>query len=138
MDMEIGTLLRKLRDSLRISSRDLARLVDVSHSTYMDWEHDKTSPSLKSYVKLAKALETDPVDLMAYLTQQTSQIVLNEERSNVSELREMVAYLRCHNTGLMESNQQLVNEISKVRELLKHSLFKIRNFSFRSPANKPL
>ncbi|MHA4740621.1 helix-turn-helix domain-containing protein [Dyadobacter sp. MSC1_007] len=127
--MEIGTLLRKLRDRARISSRDLARRIGVSHSTYLDWEHDKTSPSLKSYIRLANALEMNPVELMAYLTNQTTQIVSSEEKSNTRdrELREMIAYLRLQNVTLIESSQQVVNELSKIHELQRDGLHLIQN-----------
>ncbi len=102
---------------MRISSRDLAKKMEISHSTYMDWEHDKTSPSLKSYLKIAKALEVDPVELMAYLTGQTSQVVSNEEKKSVSELGEMVVYLRNHNHILLEDNQRIIAELERIQEV---------------------
>lgn len=119
--MEIGTLLRKLRDRMRISSRDLAKMIGVSHSTYLDWEHDKTSPSLRSYMRLAGAMGISPVELMAYLTQQTPEIAFGGDRNNVFELREMIAHIHFQNTTIMEINQRMFNELSRVQELQRNS-----------------
>ena len=66
--MEIGTLLRKLRDHHKVSSRSIAEKVGISHTTYLDWEHEKSSPSLRHFVRLADAFKMTPVDMMSYLT----------------------------------------------------------------------
>lgn len=66
--MEIGTLLRKLRDKHKFSARTIAEKTGVSQSTYTDWENDRTSPSLKNYIKLAEAFQITPVELMNHLT----------------------------------------------------------------------
>ncbi|SDG56511.1 Transcriptional regulator, contains XRE-family HTH domain [Dyadobacter soli] len=66
--MEIGTLLRKLRDHHKVSSRLIAEKVGISHTTYLDWEHEKSSPSLKHFFRLADAFKMTPVDMISYLT----------------------------------------------------------------------
>lgn len=66
--MEIGTLLRKLRDHRKVSSRLIAEKVGISHTTYLDWEHEKSSPSLRFFFRLAEAFEMTPVDMMSYFT----------------------------------------------------------------------
>nr|WP_295922333.1 helix-turn-helix transcriptional regulator [uncultured Dyadobacter sp.] len=66
--MEIGTLLRKLRDRRKVSSRLIAEKVGISHTTYLDWEHEKSSPTLRHFIRLADAFEMTPVDMMSYLT----------------------------------------------------------------------
>lgn len=66
--MYIGTRLRKLRDRQRVSTREIADRIGVSQSTYVGWENDKSSPTVRVYMRIAEAFEMDPVQLMTYLT----------------------------------------------------------------------
>jgi len=66
--MYIGTRLRKLRDRQRVTTREIADRIGVSQSTYVGWENDKSSPSVRVYMRIAEAFEMDPVQLMTYLT----------------------------------------------------------------------
>jgi transcriptional regulator with XRE-family HTH domain len=65
--MQIGTRLRQLRYQHRLSSRQIADRAGICQSTYLDWEQDKTSPTLSSFGKLAKAFRLRPAELMKYL-----------------------------------------------------------------------
>ena len=117
--MQIGTLLRKLRDNKKLSSREIADKIDVAHSTYMDWEHDKTSPSLKSYAKLSRALNVNPVEFMAYLTGNAPDLMSSEEKSNITDLREVVKFYQKQNYLLKEEKASIEEELEKVKENMK-------------------
>jgi transcriptional regulator with XRE-family HTH domain len=65
--MLIGTRLRQLRYQHQLSSRQIADRAGICQSTYLDWEQDKTSPTLRSFGKLAKAFRLCPAELMRYL-----------------------------------------------------------------------
>ncbi|HEV7348466.1 helix-turn-helix transcriptional regulator [Telluribacter sp.] len=68
--MQIGSRLRQLRYQHKASTREIADQAGVSQSTYMDWEQDKTSPTLSNFEKLAKAFQLCPTELMKYLVEQ--------------------------------------------------------------------
>lgn len=116
--MQIGTLLRKLRDQKRLSVRDVAGKMEVAHSTYMDWEHDKTSPSLKSFIRLAGALELNPIELMTYLTGEAQDTVSPEETTSMAELRKMVRLYQEHNDLLKGDIAQLHGSSSPPRNVI--------------------
>lgn len=89
--MEIGTLLRKLRDSRRLTTRKVAETTGVAHATYLDWEHDKSSPSLRFYLKLAAAFDACPVEMMAYLTGKIPEPKSSEQKVLQSYLNEIMS-----------------------------------------------
>jgi transcriptional regulator with XRE-family HTH domain len=113
--MNIGTLLRKLRDSRALTTRAIAERIGVSASTYMDWEHDKSSPSIKSYVKLASALEVNPVDLMAYLTGQQKELLSIDEKASIAELKEMITFYKGYSDLLRKNNFEIEVELERIR-----------------------
>ena len=117
--MQIGTLLRKLRDNKKLSSREIADKIDVAHSTYMDWEHDKTSPSLKSYAKLSHALNVNPLEFMAYLTGNAPDLMSSEEKGNITDLSEVVKFYQKQNDLLKEEKASIEEELEKVKENMK-------------------
>lgn len=114
--MNIGTQLRKLRDARALSTRTIAEKAGIAPSTYMDWEHDKSSPSIKSYIKLAAAFEVDPVDLMAYLTGQEKEVVSIREKTNIVELKAMIAFYKEYADLLKKDNLQFEVELARIRQ----------------------
>lgn len=45
--------LLELRNEKRLSQRDIAKLFNVSQSTYNNWENARTQPSLEQLIALA-------------------------------------------------------------------------------------
>jgi transcriptional regulator with XRE-family HTH domain len=111
--MIIGTQLRKLRDQQKKTTRDMAINIGVSQSTYTDWEHDKSSPSLKIYLKIADAFEVSPVRLMSYLVGETSN-VLSENATEMAELKEKVENLSQYTMLLGEEKKLLMIKIDNL------------------------
>lgn len=113
--MEIGTHLRKLRDYLRLSSRYVAERTGVSHSSYLDWEHDKSSPSLKNYLKLSEAFGVDPAQLILYITgkiSETEGCIVGE----IIELRELIDHYQRQLYHLQVERKKMELELITFRE----------------------
>lgn len=116
--MEIGTMLRKLRDSKGLTTRHIAEKIGISHSTYVDWENDKSSPSLKFYIKLASSFQVCPVELMSYLTGHLAEPMSSEEKMSMTDMREMVSYYRNYSNLLKNDKERIEMELARIRELL--------------------
>lgn len=112
--MTVGTLLRKLRDSRKLSTRAVAEMIDVSHSTYISWEHDKSSISLRHYLKIAEAFHIDPIELMAYLIQRVPYVVSQEEKNSVRDLKEMLVYYQNYSQELKSERDRLQKELNSI------------------------
>jgi transcriptional regulator with XRE-family HTH domain len=117
--MHIGTLLRKLRDSRGLTTRAIAEKTGVSLSTYIDWEHDKSSPTMKSYIKLAVALEVDPVGFMAYLTGKAHEVHTYEQSAYLEEMREMVKFYKDYSDLLKKNSLQVESELDRIKQLYR-------------------
>lgn len=116
--MEIGTLLRKLRDKKHLSTRAVAEKTGVGLSTYLSWEHDKSSPSLINYIKLAEAFDIGPVEFMSFLTGKTVNVTSARE-TEIEELKETVHNLRRYTVLLGDEKEIIKDELKKMMELIK-------------------
>jgi len=124
--MNIGTSLRKLLDNKGLTTRFIANKIGVSLSTYVDWENDKTAPSLRLYRRLANAFEVTPLELMSYFVDENSPLLCNEEKLSIAELRETVLHLQKVNYTLLARNERFVSELEQIKELIKRNVnFKV-------------
>ena len=57
--MLIGSKIRKLRLEKGITQIELAKKAGISNTYLSDIENERTNPSLKTLLKIAKALETN-------------------------------------------------------------------------------
>src|SRR5262249_5972421 len=57
--LNVGRNLRKLREELNLSLRQLGEKVGVSASTIQKIEHNRISPTLETIVKIARGLGKD-------------------------------------------------------------------------------
>ena len=53
----IGITIKKVREEKRISKRELAKTVGVSHQAVCQWESRKTNPSYSNLIKISEALD---------------------------------------------------------------------------------
>ncbi len=58
-----GKRLRGLRRSKKISQEEMAEILGVHKNTYAMWEKNPGKMSAKWLPQIAKALDTDPIDL---------------------------------------------------------------------------
>lgn len=86
MQFEIG--LRSLRDARKLSTRLVAERVGVSQSTYMDWERNRSFPSLRLLEPLAMALDVSLICFVAYLFGQMTldELLVVKPETTISEL----------------------------------------------------
>ena len=61
-----GENLQRIREAKKISLRELAHRVDMSHQAIHNIEKGLADPQMTTIVKLSKALEVDPGDLFAF------------------------------------------------------------------------
>lgn len=117
--MEIGTLLRKLRDKQRLTTRNVAEQAGVSLSSYMDWEHGKSIPSLRSFIKLSEAFQISPVEMMSYFTSQAEDLTLSEDKKRIADLTGMITDYKNYVSLLQEDKNKMKKELEKVNKLLE-------------------
>lgn len=53
--------IKKRREELGISQKELARKADISQSMLCDIEHSRCKPSIYTAIKLAKVLQIDDI-----------------------------------------------------------------------------
>jgi transcriptional regulator with XRE-family HTH domain len=63
--LTLGSRIRSERERLEMSRAELARLVGVAGSQVTRWEAGEYKPSTQALVNLARALDMDPLELMA-------------------------------------------------------------------------
>nr|WP_295922510.1 helix-turn-helix transcriptional regulator [uncultured Dyadobacter sp.] len=86
--MQIEIRLRSLRDARKLSTRMVAERVGVSQSTYMDWERNRSYPSLRLLEPLAMALDVCSICFVAYLFGQMTleELLVVKPEATISEL----------------------------------------------------
>ncbi len=62
--MSIGTTLLKHRKIKNYSQKQVADLLEVSQSTYCDWESDTATPKTDNILKIAKLYDLDINELL--------------------------------------------------------------------------
>lgn len=62
--MSLGTTLLKHRKRHHYSQQQVADLLEISQSTYCDWESDTTTPKTDNILKIAKLYDLDVNELL--------------------------------------------------------------------------
>lgn len=81
--MQIGSLIRKLRTEKGLSLRELAGLTGVSAPTLSQIENGRVSPNLQTLQKIAQALGTSVIAMLATGTENTISLVKRGERKTL-------------------------------------------------------
>lgn len=113
--MEIGTSLRKLRNLRGLSAREISEKIGVSHSTYVDWEHDKSSPSLRSFNKVAAAFQVCPVELLSFVVEGGSVPLSIEDKADLAELKQTMEDYKDYCRLLRGDKEKLESELQIFR-----------------------
>lgn len=77
--MSNGVILRKLRGRKRLSQKEVAERLDVSQSTYSQWESDLSSYKIDMLPKLAEVFDVDVTEL---IPKGTSVKIVNNSNNN--------------------------------------------------------
>jgi transcriptional regulator with XRE-family HTH domain len=62
--MSLGLILRKQRDKLHFTQQQAADLLDVSQSTYCDWESDSVLPRTENLIKISQKFDISIDELL--------------------------------------------------------------------------
>lgn len=65
MKIKIGKKLLEYRHQNSYSQQKIAELLEISQSTYCDWESDRTFPKFENLAKIAKLYNIDINDLFS-------------------------------------------------------------------------
>src|SRR5690606_42160816 len=65
--MDLGRVLQSFRHAKHFSQNKAAELLEVSQSTYCDWESNTTFPNAENLVKIADLFEVDVKELLPSL-----------------------------------------------------------------------
>lgn len=60
------TTVKKLRQAMNITQKDIAKLMNIAQSTVCMWERGKAKPPIDKIVRLAEILNV-PVEELAYI-----------------------------------------------------------------------
>ena len=71
----LGLLISKYRNMRKLSQEKLADLVGVSRQAIVNWEEDKSAPSLKNFFKISEELKM-PIGIVKSVNEQFE--ILNE------------------------------------------------------------
>ncbi|OON89735.1 LexA family protein [Pyramidobacter sp. C12-8] len=80
----LGKNLEKIRETAKLSRRELGQLINVGQNTIWRWEHGEREPSLEKIQALAVALNVSVSDLMDREEQKTAPFP-KEERVEIVE-----------------------------------------------------
>jgi len=62
--MSLGYQLIKAREKTGYTQKQVSRLLNISQSTYCDWESDTIKPKAENYLKIADLFNLDLKDLI--------------------------------------------------------------------------
>lgn len=111
--MEIGKKLREYRYNNNYSQQQVAKLLNISQSTYCDWESDTVFPKAENLSKLARLYDIDINDL---LSPENSVNIVNSpntiNNSPNSKIETSEALLK-----ISEGLEKLIHVIEKMIEM---------------------
>ncbi|MCX8533405.1 helix-turn-helix transcriptional regulator [Chryseobacterium luquanense] len=81
--MKIGKKLREFRYKNNNSQQEVAELLNISQSTYCDWESDRTFPKFENLSKIAKLYNIDINDLISSEKGNNINLVTGSETTEV-------------------------------------------------------
>ena len=70
--VSFGTSLRNLRSKAGISQQELADVLNVSRNSVNNWENDKTSPDVRSIIRICMELHITPNELFDFTSEYRS------------------------------------------------------------------
>ena len=99
--MQIGSKLKKIRESKRYSQQEIANMLDISQKTYSNIESDKTKPTIHQLSKLSEFLDFDLLEML-----QKQGITFNQKNEKGS------------NNGIVHNNNDNCKDRLKDKETI--------------------
>lgn len=77
-----GKKLKAIRENRGITKREAARLAEITETTYDSYEYQRREPTLHNLVKIAKALDVTPNELLGYQVPASENKEENKEENS--------------------------------------------------------
>lgn|GEM_PF-2374053 len=77
-----GKKLKAIRENRGITKREAARLAEITETTYDSYEYQRREPTLHNLVKIAKALDVTPNELLGYQAPASENKEENKEENS--------------------------------------------------------
>lgn len=97
---KLGEKIKRRRKELKLSQKELASLVGVSHVSISQWESDTNAPKTENFMNLANALKYSLVELLAGVDLPamddeafTSLVLVTYKRLDRAARKELIAQL---------------------------------------------
>lgn len=91
--MDIGKKLLEYRYKNNYSQKQVAYFLDISQSTYCDWESDTTFPNTKNLLKIARFYNIDVKELLTSENFMNTSISKNENSEALLKISETLEKL---------------------------------------------
>ena len=108
----IGTLIRRLRNEKKMSLRDLAKKVNMSHVNITHIENDRVVTSSKSLIDIAQALDFDPDKILA-LANKVNDDIKKIIQDKPDAVPKFLRTTKDFNTRDWKKLEKMVEEINK-------------------------
>ncbi len=116
---EFSARFRKLRDALKLSQRELAKILDFTANTQISkFENAESEPTLETLRKLARlSRRTDiQIDLHELVTGRFSHLVENLREENQKLLELLASYISAKTAKLIDERHKLWGELAVAEE----------------------
>lgn len=110
----INEKLKELRLQNNLTQTDMAKILNISRSTYNNYEQKIATPSLETILKLADYFHTTTDNLLEHkvpyfldistLSNEQKEIIETVKQMNYEECRIMLAYINGVKKGIEERN----------------------------------
>ena len=129
--MTYGTKLRKIREKNKLSQQEIADQLQISQSTYSQWESDLTTFKVEYLPKLAEIFKIDVTELIVEGT--VVKVMNNQEHKNNEysvvgfeinmDVRDLYHKLLLSKDEIIQSKNEIIEirkqEIEKLRAIIQ-------------------
>ena len=108
----IGAFIRQLRNEKKMSLRDLAKKVNMSHVNITHIENDRVSTNSRSLIDIANALDFDPDKILA-LANEVNDDIKKIIRDKPDSVPKFLRTTKNFNNRDWKQLERMVDEINK-------------------------
>ena len=108
----IGAFIRQLRNEKKMSLRDLAKKVNMSHVNITHIENDRVSTNSRSLIDIANALDFDPDKILA-LANEVNDDIKKIIRDKPDSVPKFLRTTKGFNNKDWEKLEKMVDKINK-------------------------
>lgn len=118
--------LRKYREKMELTQKQLAEVLNIDRSTYSYYETGKSVPPIETLIKLARIFNTTVDNLLGYEREENEPV--NDDTNIYNKSRENFALLSEDEQAIIMKYRQLSpEEQSKLNKFINSSIDKKKN-----------